>query len=434
MKFAREVADGRRVHAQLDRLASRADARRLEVLVQDGVRFSQLLTERERVVAYVTRALSDASYRPGNARLARSFIAGKWREIARLGALDLVVHSIVSDVLGDILESHLSSRVYSYRKERSSWDALRWLSRVARAHVKRRPDPKTRGIYVLRSDIRNYAPSIPLYARSPIWPELLAISGLAEDSPHWTMLRALILQPLVSAEGEPLSRDRGVLFGAPTSNALMNMYLRPLDDALSGLRGAYARFGDDVLFAHANPDVVKEAIALTDRVLAERDLSLNHEKLHILYWNGAARPSDVWQSARPSTIVPFLGAAVGFDGTISLATAKWNALLRDLRGRIRRTSGLLEETDPQTRARILASVVNEAFAPHSDLGLPHKQMTLDLVSNRSQLAQLDYWLARWLAEAATGKMGPATFRHLPYRWLREEAGLVSRVVARNHAR
>jgi hypothetical protein len=214
----------------------------------------------------------------------------------------------------------------------------------------------------------------------------------------------------------------------------MNLYLRPLDDAFGALQGAYARFGDDVLFAHADPEIVKRAQSILAQVLAERDLEVSDEKLHVLHWNGAARPSVIWPEARGVTAVPFLGAAVGFDGTISLSVTKWGAMLRDLRGRLRRTAKLLGERDPRARARILADVVNEAFDVRSNLGLLHKQMAIDLVSDRHQLAQLDYWLALWLAEAATGHRGPAAFRILPYRWIRREAGLVSRVVARNRAR
>ena len=125
--FSEAVADPERLHRQLDQLASRANGRRLDQLVQDDVRFTQLVAERDQTVALLRRAIADASYQPGQAQLARSFIAGKWREIARLGPLDLIVHGVFAEVLGERLESHLSPRVYSYRVKRSPWHALRWL-------------------------------------------------------------------------------------------------------------------------------------------------------------------------------------------------------------------------------------------------------------------------------------------------------------------
>ncbi|MBX3188511.1 MAG: hypothetical protein KF819_15960 [Labilithrix sp.] len=431
MKFEDDVADLSRVHRQIDGLASRAKGRRLELLVQDGVRFTQLLMERESVVRVIGRALADASYRPGVARVSRSFIAGKWRDVARLGPLDVIAHGVVAEILGERLEHHLSPRVYSYRAKRSPWQALRWLAKVARMDSARRPDPRTRGLYVLRSDIQRYAPTIPLDAESLLWPELRAICELDESSPHWEMVRSLVLQELVDAEGASCSRDRGVLFGAPTSNALMNMYLIPLDDAFDALRGAYARFGDDVLFAHFDLDVVKRAKRELDRVLVARRLEPNPDKVKIFYWNNAARPAPHAPEIEAVSRLAFLGGWVGFDGTISLPPAKWRAALRDLRARIRRTARLVPDATPEARARILAGVTNAAFDLGSDLSVSYKEMLIDLVSDRAQLAQLDYLLALWIAEAATGARGPAAFRRLGYRWLRRRAGLESRLVARN---
>jgi hypothetical protein len=432
--FASDVADPERIHRQIDLLAARADGRRLDALGQDGVSFTQLLLDRETVVALLSRALRDASYRPGSARIVRAFIAGKWREMARLGVLDLLVHGVLSEVLGERLEPLLSPRVYSYRSKRSPWHALRLLARVARVHCAQRPDPRTRGLYVLRSDVHSYAPTIPLDVASRIWPELREVCGLDAESPHWRMVHALVTQELLEEDGTPRSRARGVLFGAPSSNALMNMYLMPLDVALAELGGACARFGDDVLFAHADPSVVRGARTTLERILGARGLSVNPEKMRVLYWNGAARPSLEWPEAAPVSAVTFLGASIGFDGTIGLSPIKWRAVLRDLRARIVRTARLVEDDAPQARARILASMIDEAFELSVETGLPHKQMVTDLVSDRRQLAQLDYWIARWIAEAATGKMGPRALRWISPGWLRREAGLTSRVVARNRGR
>jgi hypothetical protein len=79
-------------------------------------------------------------------------------------------------------------------------------------------------------------------------------------------------------------------------------------------------------------------------------------------------------------------------------------------------------------------VINESFDVRSELALREAGLINDLVSDRTQLAQLDYWVARWIVEAATKRQGPRAFRELSFRWLRRSAGLGSRVVARNAAR
>lgn len=433
MRFADAVADPRRIERQLDRLAARARGRRADALVQDGVRFVQLLDDRERAVTLLSRALADASYRPGVARVTHAHLAGKVRELARVGALDLVVHAVVADVLASCVEPTLSEHVYSYRRGRSAWQALRWLARVAIAHRAERPDPKTRGIYVLRSDVKSYTDSIPLTDDAPIWSELAEVAGLDRASPHFALVRALVQPPIqIDGDAQPGPRDRGVLFGVATTAPIANLYLRPLDAALEP-RGAYARFGDDVLFASHDPDAVREATKTLARVLAERGLEPNEKKLRVLFWNGAARTSDAWPEAKATAAVPFLGAVVRFDGTIALAPAKWTAMLHDVRARIRRTAKLVAGEAASERAKVLASVVEQAFDVRSELALAHAPMLVDLVSDRAQLRQLDHLVALWLAEEITGKRGPRAFRELPPRRLRE-AGLASRVALRNRGR
>ncbi len=432
--FADALADPRRIDRQIDRIARRSDARLLEGLTQEGVRFADIVADRERFVKLLSRSLGDASFRPGIARTSVAFIAGKWRTLARLGAIDLLAHAVVGEVVGELLEPLLSPRVYSYRAKRSSWQALRLLARVARAHVAARPDPRTRGLYVLRTDIQSYAPSIPLGPSSPLWPQLRELTGLAESSPHWAMLEAIVLQPQVDRDGDPVSRERGVLFGSPSSNALMNMFLMPLDEALDAVSGVYTRFGDDILFLHEDPDHVRHAREIIETTVEERGLLMNDAKLHVVYWNAAARPSEVWPEAKPMAKMPFLGAAIHFDGTIALSPAKWKIVLLDLRERIRGTARLLDGDPQEQKARILAEVVNAAFEPRTELALSHENMLRELVSDRSQLRELDYLLALWIAEAVSGHRGVRAFREVPYRWLREEAGLRSRVVVRNGAR
>ncbi len=117
-----------------------------------------------------------------------------------------------------------------------------------------------------------------------------------------------------------------------------------------------------------------------------------------------------------------------------MAPAKWKIMLSDVRARIRRTARLMPDESSESRAKVIATVVNGAFDLRSDLALAHGQMVSDLVSDRHQLAQLDYLLALWVAEASTGALGPSAFRRLGYRWLRRTAGLESRLVFRNRRR
>ncbi|HEY8073883.1 MAG TPA: reverse transcriptase domain-containing protein [Labilithrix sp.] len=412
------LGDESRYDRQLDRLAARARGRRLETLVHDGVRFAQMMQERERVVSLLARAMVDASFRPGAPRVTRARIGGKERDVARIGAIDLLAGAVVAEILAERIEPTLSDRLYSYRRGRSSWQALRSLAAFARAHRAARPDPRTRGIYVLRSDVASYTDSIPLGEGSLLLREL--DEAIEVPPSHVAMLHALVAP-----------RETGLLFGAPTTNVLGNLYLRSLDAKLEK-EGAYARYGDDVLFAHEDPARVREALAILKDTLAVRGLRANEKKLRVLYWNGAARASREWPEAIATTDVPFLGACVRFRGTIALAPAKWTALLGELRARVRRTARLAEEATPKGRAKLLASVVNQAFDVRSDLALPHAGLVARLVDDRAQLGELDYWIARMIAESSGDARGVRAFREMPWHTQRR-LGLASRVRVRNEA-
>lgn len=431
MIFTEAVRDRARIERQLDRLAARAEGRRLDTLVQDGVRFADILDERAEVVRLVARALGDASYRPSIARVGHALLGGKPREIARVGALDLIAHAVVGDVLADAIEPSLSAHLWSYRPGRSSWQALRAVARFARAHVRAHQDPRDRGLFVLRADVRSYTDEIPVHEGAPLWSELAR--ALRLDDAQTEMVRALV-RPEVEKDGATARRDRGVLFGLPTTTAIANLYLMPLDAALEALGGMYARFGDDVLFASDRHESVLRAKHVLEDVLVERGLALNAKKLRVLFWNGAARTSDAHPDVTATVTVPFLGGAVRFDGTIALPAAKWRALLVELRTRIRSTAKLASELSPKDLAKVLATIVNDAFDLRSDLAVPQAQLVSDLVSDRTQLRELDHLVALWIAEAVTKVHGPRAFRKLPPRTLRNDAGLASRVVARNRYR
>jgi hypothetical protein len=428
MKFSVAIAEPERIHHQLDRLAARVRGRRLDALVQDGVRFSELLDERERVVRLLARALGDSSFRPGVARVGRVQLGGKPREVGQVGALELLAHAVVADVLAEAIEPTLSPHLWSYRKGRSSWQALRAIARMVRAHRRARPDPRTRGLYVLRSDVRAYTDEIPVDEDAKLWRDLDRAGDL--DAASSAMVRALVRPEVASGDDAPARRARGVLFGLPTTTVIANLYLAPLDAALSALGGTYARFGDDVLFASEDPDRVREARSTLERILFELGLEPHRKKLRVLYWNGAARPSPVWPEADPTDQVVFLGGAIQWSGTIALTPEKWTLLLRELRTRIRRTAALAGGESEAARASLLASIANEGFDVRSLLSLSQAQLVADLVSDRAQLRQLDYLIALAIAEAVTGKRGPRAFRALPPKALRA-VGLESRVAARN---
>jgi hypothetical protein len=434
MRWSVEVARTSRYRKQIDLMHARyVGTGRIHELTHDGVAFASVVQDQAAVARMLARTVGRGRYQPSPVRVKTVFF-DKPRDLYRFEALDFVVHGVVGQLLTELLEPLLSPSVYSYRPRASPAGALGHFAAFVRAHRAAVADPKQRGLYVLRGDVRKYIETMPLDARSPLWPELRALTGLDGDDPHWRLVEQIVRPEVYDSDERFLFCQRaGLPMGSPAATSLLNLYLRPIDRALDALGGFYARFGDDLLFAHADPDRVRAAARAVDEGLAARGLSINEKKRRTLFFNGAARPSAAWPEAIGAAEVRFLGASVRFDGSTALPRDKWRELLLELRRRLARCRALLVDAPLEVRGPALCAVVNETLDPRSALAHRHATLLHTLVSDRHQLAELDYRAARLVAEMLTGEPSVRALRRVPWRRMRNDFGLASQVALRNGA-
>jgi Reverse transcriptase (RNA-dependent DNA polymerase) len=425
------LADRILLEEQLEALHGRhARKGRSHQFGQGGLPLPELMLHKARAARMVSQAVRRGEYRPAPALVRRVYMKDRYRELFRLEALDFALHGVLGAHLSERLEPRLSPNLYSYRQRFSSWHAIRRLAAFARQYAKSGNDPRARGLHVLRCDVRRYIESVPVNAPSPLWPQLEAVLGISPGDRDWPLVESLVRPELVDEEGAASMRSVGLALGSPLATIILNLYLVPLDEQMDALDGFYVRFGDDMIFAHASAERTRFALATIVETLTARRLELNAKKLAFIHFNGAGRPSTDWPEARGARNVTFLGSDVGFDGTVSLPRAKWRALLADLRARIRRSRPLLADAAPGERGPALCEIVNQTLDPLAPLASPHARALRQLVTDRRQLEQLDYWAARAIAEALADAAGPRAFRALPPRQLREW-GLRSLVALRN---
>ena len=356
---------------------------------------------------------------------------GKLRKLQRASPLDDIVLGALARVLAQLLEPSLSPCLYSYREGRSALQALRALRAYLRAHRRARPDPRQRGLYVIRRDIAGYGDAIPTGPGSPLFRLLhegLTRAGAAPSEQVMQWLRAAFRPPLVRGEWleQPLI---GVPTGSPLQPLACNLYLTPLDALCEAVPGAfYARFGDDILFAHPDLAVAREVCTRMDVLLCELGLRANAAKSCERYFNlpGRAREPPFQGCAH----LEYLGVRVDFRGNFGLKRDKWRALLRDVRMRLARSASLLAGDREGQRLHGLVQVVEQALAADGPLAAAAAERLHRLVDDRVQLRELDYRLWRALAESCDGTTDVRAFRRLPPRRLRE-AGLSSLVARRN---
>ena len=290
---------------------------------------------------------------------------------------------------------------------------------------------------MLRRDIDSYTDSIPVVPDSRVWEmveEVLKAAGIESIADEdWRFVVQTIRPEVRELGGGYAVRTRGVPTGQPISCVLFNLYLNELDHELAGIPGGfYARYSDDILFAHPDAETAKQAAATLDARVAALGLRTKDEKAANLYLTPAGRASAAWKETRATSSVLFVGTAVLATGTVALNRKKLRRALREVERRALRSAAAVRGADEARAGRAVCSIVNRALAQAPS---PFQQASASLlrraVTDRGQLAQVDYWLARMVVKAVTGDGGVKAFRRVPYRTIREEWGLVSLLHARN---
>jgi hypothetical protein len=409
-------------------------------LEQLGLTLGELSESADPALCRILAArVSSGDYVFSPVREREAFLGGKRRLVYRAPLSDTVVLFALSRVATAVVDAAVSERVYSYRKGRSSEQAVRDLARFVRAHRGSRHDVRQRGLHVLRRDVAGYGDAIPVDATSPLWPLLDAAferAGEATDGALAATLRAAIVPLIERRDGSVTRAERGVPMGSPLQPLVCNLYLTAVDRVFEAIPGAfYARFGDDLLLAHADADVVRRASADLDATLGELRLTLNPDKRRDLFWNGAGRsPAVALSSAeRGSTHIEYLGARIAFDGGVAPSVRKQRRLRQELGARVRGSEALLREEPAAEKMRALAAVVGRALDPKSEVALDLAGEVLRLCDDRRALGELDHWLWGVCASALSGRPGVRAFRSVSPRDLREH-GLPSFVAARHRAR
>jgi hypothetical protein len=409
-------------------------------LAQAGVELDELPASSDPALSrLLARKVASGEYAFSPVTEREAYLGGKVRRVYRAPLADTVVLFVLAGVLTELVMPAVCERVYSYRKGRSSRNAVVDLAGFVRRHRAAHADPRSRGVHVLRRDIVGYGDRIPVDDASPLWPLLtrvLEARGCPASTPFHALLRRA-LRPLVLRQDgtlEPL--ERGVPMGSPLQPSICNLYLDALDRTLEALPGGfYARFGDDMLFAHESSEEARAASEHVARLLGELHLELNASKSRDLYWNGAGRPSAEPTSPleRGTTHIEYLGQRLAFDGGVALSQKKLRRIRSELGARIVQSELLLREIPLAERAHALSGAVASALDPTSHAALALAPELAKACDDRRLLAQLDHWLTRTLSEALSGRRGARAFRSAPPRFWRAH-GLISLVARRDRAR
>jgi hypothetical protein len=420
--------------AALKGLVARRRRGALEQLAGGDLALGAIRASPEAYCHALARDVARGRFTPGTAEVQRAFLGGRQRELCRLSLPDLLLHSVAARGLALRLERELSDGVFSYRPGRSAVRAARRLARHISSARRAAGDPRRYGLYLLRRDVQHFGESIPLAQGAPLWPMLhaLACDGAATAERHWPLLQAALRAPRRDGEQAERSPLRGIPTGSPLQPVVANLYLGPLDRALDAIEGGlYLRYGDDLLFAHGDPDVVADASATVDEQLSALGLQVNRAKARDLYLTAAGRPPPRSVPFQPSPRVELLGLAVSGDGGVSPRPDKLRRLRRELRRRAHNVVRAAGDVPFEQRARALCTALNLALGTDQTLACALAPLLGAATDDRGVLRALDHAVALVAAEALSGQRGVRAFRRVSYRALRREHGLRSLIVRRN---
>lgn len=421
--------------AAIDRLRSRESAAgQARPLAVDGP-WLQAIGDARGLARALARDVVALEYRFAPMQQRRARIRGQDRTLYAASPIDEIVLAALATVVSEAVEARLEPNVYSYRRGRSSLAAVQELCAHLRAHRASRRERRSWGLYVLRRDVKGYGDSIPSGPDSPFWAMLydtLAAGGEPVTGAQKRWLREAFRPAISAADGATSRPSRGIPTGSPLQPAACNLHLTPIDRLLASVPGGfYARYGDDMLFAHPDPKIARQVGSDLDRELRALELGWSHDKCSDLYFNLAGRSSEEAPEFRAAAALSYLGFRIDFRGVIGLKREKLRVLLRELSVRLAHSRRLLSAVPPASRALDLCEIANAALDPgHANAAAAAAPLRY-VVSDRSQLRDLDYKIALLVAEQLSSRRGVRAFRTHPPARLHSELGLVSLVSLRN---
>lgn len=427
-----EMTNEKRVYEALLTLYKKSLSSRHRTIQVDGISIGELFQNHKAFIKEFLFELKEGPKQFAEVKKILIQTQNKKRIIYKLHLLDLILHTMLSQILTELIEPYLSPRLFSYRKGRSNWLALKDVTQFIKKHVNRHEHTQDRGLYLLKRDLKNYGDSIPLHNQSKLWSDLTTIFSRNEitdlNKLDWSWLYAII-RPKVEGEVQDLNTIKGIPTGSPITTVILNLYVHDLDTSLENLpRSFYARFGDDILFMTESHEVAQQTILKMNQFVMSAKLAFSEKKTLDIFFNGAGRAMGTLPGRHT---FEYLGAEVNFKGTFNISPEKVALFRQEIRIRIRNTLTVIRSAKLSEPLKVLGSMLNSILDQNNQDCLPHCDWLLTHVNSRDGLKKIDRIVWEEVAIALSGKPSPYCFRTYRPRWIRDNLGLKSLVALRN---
>lgn len=291
-------------------------------------------------------------------------------------------------------DGEMSPACYSFRRSRGAKDAIRKIVSMRELSAQ----------ICIKADISNYFNSIPVQPLCGVLEEVLG----EKDPQLFLFLKRLLTADLAYDEtrkGKLLTEQRGAMAGTPISPFFANIYLRDLDRLFERSGIPYFRYSDDILIFVNNADEAEQMLALLKRVLKDKGLCLNPDKVSV---SGAG---EAWE---------FLGIRYE-NGMVDLS----DATKRKLHGKIRRKARafyrwrLKKNVSYEQAARAFIKIFNAKFYDEQDeKNFTWSRWFFPLLTTDAGLKEMDACLLEYIRYLNSGRHYKGNYR-ISYEQIRQ---------------
>lgn len=402
----------------------------------DGVSYFDAATDRRALSRAIAGSIAEGSYEPQPVDLWFLETTGKRRAAHQPAYVDHIVGSALFTMLTHNARCYGLPGVYSYLPGLTNLSAMRAFAAFIRAHH-RSEGPHGEPLYVLQSDFEKYGDNLPVGPDATLWRTVREVASLGSPGGEisartWDLITALVRPVVRGDDGAQFTRVNGVAMGTPLVPLLGNLAAVPMDKAITAIDGVfYARYNDDFIVAHPDLAAVHEADARIDALAAELGVrrKLTKELRTALAGHGRPAPADPAYQGRNR--IDCLGLSVSHRGTMTVGPHRLRRFVTRIATRIDGAAPALTPLPLHERARHLVAATNVMLDTASPFAVPGLSALLESTTDRGVLKDVDFRIARKIAQAATGVPGVRGFRRLPPIVLYRDMGLVSLVQLRN---
>jgi hypothetical protein len=281
-----------------------------------GVTLTSFTRSYEELLTIALASVKKGEYQTTPAALT-TLIADKPRPYLRVAWVDRLLMTHLGRLYARYAEPQLSDRIFSYRKSKGQHEAVREFSRFLRGRSR---------CAVFRTDITSFGESLSHDFCISDFVAVVNPSSCLQEL-FRTFARFSFLD-----SGRPASFVRGLPMGSHLQLVAENVYLRELDVRLGEIpEGFYARYGDDLVFAHDSPEVVAEVTHIVRDFLRYRQLSMNGSKTSQSIVSGL--PALLSSADQPKSLphqatVPYLGKSITWQGRVLLPSGKVRVVMQ----------------------------------------------------------------------------------------------------------